>query len=111
MITQEDTKDLQKSGKYFAINQSNASKIEFNFEAPVQKEINEHKGVKGIIYMSISAVLYTLIYYFTNTQATLYINIYILNIYIYAYKYIHYKIYLYNNILIFRYSYYILKSS
>ena len=60
MITQEDTKDLQKSGKYFAINQSNASKIEFNFEAPVQKEINEHKGVKGIIYMSISAVLYTL---------------------------------------------------
>jgi len=45
--------------KYFVVNESNESKIEFEYEAPVKHEVREQKGSKGILYMFISAMFYT----------------------------------------------------
>lgn len=63
--------ELPRSGKYFLINQSNASKIEFDFEAPKVKEVREQKGAKGIMYMLIAAIFFTLMAFFLKL---LYLN-------------------------------------
>ena len=51
--------DQPRPLKYFVLNESNASKIEFEYEAPVKHEVREQKGSKGIMYMFISAMFYT----------------------------------------------------
>ena len=51
---------LSKPFKPFQVNQSNASDIIFEFEAPKKKkEILEQKTVKGMLYMFISAAFFT----------------------------------------------------
>ena len=50
---------LSKPFKPFQVNQSNASDIIFEFEAPKTKEILEQKKGKGMVYMFISAAFFT----------------------------------------------------
>lgn len=50
---------LSKPFKPFQVNQSNASDIIFEFEAPKKKEILEQKKGKGMLYMFISAAFFT----------------------------------------------------
>ncbi len=47
--------------KYFVLNQSNEVKIDFEFKAPEQeKEHSESKGSKGMSYMLVSAIFFSL---------------------------------------------------
>jgi drug/metabolite transporter (DMT)-like permease len=50
---------LTKPFKPFQVNQSNASDILFEFEAPKTKDIVEQKNCKGMLYMFISAAFFT----------------------------------------------------
>jgi drug/metabolite transporter (DMT)-like permease len=52
--------DMPRSGKYFLVNQSNEKEIVFDFEAPKIKEVREQKGAKGIMYMLVAAIFFTL---------------------------------------------------
>ena len=54
-----NTDALSKPFKPFQVNQSNASDIIFEFEAPKMKEILEQKKGKGMWYMLISAAFFT----------------------------------------------------
>jgi drug/metabolite transporter (DMT)-like permease len=49
-----------KGHHYFKVNQSHAEEIVFQYEAPVVHVSREQKGSKGIMYMLISAVFYTI---------------------------------------------------
>ena len=50
---------LSKPFKPFQVNQSNASDIIFEFEAPKKKLILDQKKGKGMLYMLISAAFFT----------------------------------------------------
>lgn len=52
--------DMPKAVNYFVINEDDDSKIDYVFEPKKKKHHQEQKGAKGMIYMLISAIFFSL---------------------------------------------------
>ena len=50
----------EKAANYFIINEDDDSKLDFNYQPPKTKLHREQKGVKGMVYMFISALFFSL---------------------------------------------------
>lgn len=52
--------NVPKAVNYFVINEDDDSKIQFDYKPPKKKTIKEQKGVKGMLYMLVAAMFFSL---------------------------------------------------